>query len=326
MPENVCPFPRGWVHFSFRLKIPDRFDHSWVRNPETDPPMHSDLASPTAPTPKMEAEEPTKGRKEAGTRVGDLERGDVEILSMECVLMCTELGAGLTSYGQAESDREGLQTCRIQADLTKRGFKSMLYFLDMPSSSAADELGPARETGCEPWSLEYRLCLLGVAREANYPTYDIYGRKIPFSEWRRAQIRLVLSLVESCLGGEKRKIDKGGEGGSGVKELWLKDLCAPLPSSTVFAVRDDSREYTRLQLMSSIHTLALGLDRMQAPNPQLWSVYCETVYARMLVRFQNQVNPPHSCATTIVFHSCDDPCLVCVVLVSASSRAYTLNP
>jgi hypothetical protein len=239
----------------------------------------------------MEAEESTKGCKDGSATVGDLERRDVEILSVECVVMCTELGAGLTSYGQVETDRDALQCCRIEAELTKRGYKSMLYFLDMPSSGAARELGPGKETGCEPWSLEYRLRLLGVARESNYPTYNIYGRKVPFLEWRRAQIRLVLSLVEDCLGSEKRKADRGGEGGSKGKERerWLKDLCAPLPGSTVLAVRDDSREYTRSQLLSSIHTLAVGLNNMHAPNPQLWSVYCEAAYSRMLDRFQNQV-------------------------------------
>ena len=49
--------------------------------------------------------------------------------------MCTELGGGLTSFGQHESDREGLQTARIQMEITKRGFKGMLYFLDLANRS-----------------------------------------------------------------------------------------------------------------------------------------------------------------------------------------------
>lgn len=69
-------------------------------------------------------------------------------------------------------------------EVTKRGFKSMLYFLDMPSG-AVDATGPGKESGCDPWSLEYRLRLLKIAREANYPPYSIYGRKVSFMEWRR---------------------------------------------------------------------------------------------------------------------------------------------
>lgn len=57
----------------------------------------------------------------------------------------------------------------------------------------------------------------------------------------------------------------------------------------VFAVREDGREYTSSQLLASICALAEGMNRMRAPNQELWTAYCEPLYTRMARRLQHQV-------------------------------------
>ena len=115
----------------------------------------------------------------------------------------------------------------------------------------------------------------------------MYGRHITFTEWKRAQLRLIMALVRASL----CKKSKHKNQDDSPHEEWPGDLLPGVLGGEggMFSVRDDNCEYSSSQLLASIEVLCQSLCQMKAPNMQLWEQYCEPLYARMTARLQNQV-------------------------------------
>ncbi len=152
----------------------------------------------------VEAESPSSPRNEwapgGHSELGDLTIHDLQPLSIECLILCTVLNGGSTSYGQHETDKDGLNAARVQAEITNKGYKSMLFFLDLPSRDKHNEHFVA-------WSLEYRLLLLKLCRPDNFPVYKFLGRTVEFKEWRDAQLRLIVAMARAALGQRDKALD-----------------------------------------------------------------------------------------------------------------------
>jgi hypothetical protein len=218
-----------------------------------------------------------------------LRQNDLGLISLELLLLSSELNGGRTSFGMVETDKGGLRSFLVNAEVTSKGKRTALSNLDVESQRRAKQgkqdatkQPTAREAtvtaGAQfqkkavqnqdiaPFSLQYRVELLKLHRPTTWKPFQWYGYMITFNIWRACQLRLILLLAQMAI-----KVDSAQEG----NDRWK--------------VESESRHYWTSELLQAMTRIGAELASTTAPTPALWETYCEKNYSAALERLESHL-------------------------------------
>jgi len=250
-----------------------------------------------------------------------LRRKDLGWLSIECLLLCTDLCGGLTSFGQEEMDKGGLRTLLVHAQVTSKGKKTAMFLLDVDSQEREREkervakqaghmgLAPMSAAASASWVTERAVKGRGSGgggwREGGKSGADAapfslqYRMRLlklhrpttwKFILWEGCEVtfdiwrscQLRLILLLCHMALGPVGVGRGGEEG-----MPGKDDRGKVESEVRWKVESETREFSSKQLLKEMTRIASELAETRAPAPPLWDTYCEANYGACLARFAN---------------------------------------